>query len=110
LTVSNYFKKGNVIALFDDSDIESVKAAWDQTIYVPADFDTSAWRQPRLTGPWSQVDLVGHRAERMILDDIRITEGALRFNPPNPSELENELADLQAELTARRKAAGWSSN
>ena len=121
LASNNYFKAGNGIVLFDDTDRDSVETAWNVTQEVVGDIEfgqqhrvtpvvVSAWRQPKHAGPWSQVDLVGHRSERMILDDIRTTEGALRFNPPNPVELEADLSDLQAELTDRRRASGWSSN
>ncbi len=117
----NYFKvwnretgKSKTFA-FDEYDLVEV---YEHAAAVAANSGQrlSVYRMPKVNGPWRSLDMVGHRRDADIVNDIASVTKALEAelagapqehssDAPDYGPLAVELDNLQEELAERRKWA-----
>lgn len=109
--VTNYFKTGNQITLFDDTTLSGTAAAYAAALVPPGKL--SAWRQPQHNGPWETIGLVGYRKRADILQDIKMAKvthssaGEDKILLAGAAEL---LMFARNELAARDATAGYEAS
>ena len=101
----SYFKTNNHLFFFDDENALSAATAFTDAVLASENNVISVWRRPRVSGPWEQCELIGHRSESSIFEDIEVAEAALASPDMSPKFVETwqlTLNKLHAELELRR--------